>query len=218
MKPKTKSILQVLSFLLLATLLASCGNRTKFVAPEIAPPSDLIPAYVPEGFELIKGYQIKVGDFEGSRVLAVAEGRDEDRRIICDLDLPGSFFNLQSPAGNDILGVHYQDGDSLLLITKSSYPGGSLDGWQATFEGDDEGDCDCDCGCCCMVITIDPLPFPHGKVEITEVRSVGETQVAIVDHGLIGATAVFMRGDHLLTVQGDISLEETLKVVESLLQ
>jgi signal transduction histidine kinase len=30
----------------------------KFVAPEIEPPTDLIPGYVPEGFELVSGFQL----------------------------------------------------------------------------------------------------------------------------------------------------------------
>ena len=215
---KTKTTLQVLFFLLLTFLMAACGGkRTKFIAPEIDPPTDLIPAFVPEGFELVKGYQITPGDFEVSRVFADAEGRDEDRRIICDLDLSGSFFDLQSPAGNAILGIHYQDEASLLLITKSYYPGGSLDIWQKAFDENDERNCDCDCGCCCMVIAIDRLPIPLGEVDIREIRTVGETRVAVVDHGLIGTTAVFMRGDYLLTVESGISIEEIMKVVESLL-
>ena len=219
MKTRTKFSLQVPLIFLLATMLAACGSRTQFVAPEIEPPADLIPGYVPKGFELVKGYQIKPGDFDERRVFADAEHRDEDTRPICDLHLQASLFDLQSPSGNDILGIQYQDGDRLLLITKSYYPAGSLDLWRAAFGEDEEDARDCDgyCPCGCVGIALGRMPVLFRDGEIQDVRTVGGTQVAIVDQGLLGTITVFLREDYLLTVEGGISLEENLKIVASLL-
>ena len=216
MKTKTKSTLQVLFLLLLATALAACSSDAKFVAPEIDPPADLIPGYVPEGFKLIKGYQIKPEDFEAQYFSHDPEDCGEDTRIICGLDLSGSFLDLKSPAGHDILGLHYQDGDSLLLITKSFYPGGSLELWRTANEAsyDEYPDCECDCVQFVMDMPLPPLPLRFA--EIREVRTVGETQVAVMD-GPLGLITVFIRGDYQLTVESGISLEENLKVVASLL-
>jgi hypothetical protein len=216
MKTRTKSSPQVLFIFLLATMLAACGPRTKLVAPEIEPSADLIPGYVPEGFELVKGYQINPGDFGGSRFFADAEDCEVDARPICDLHLSGSFFDLQSPAGNDILGIHYQDGDNLLLITKSYYPGGSLELWRAAYEASDQDHSDYKCSYLQFVLDMPLPPLPLRFAEIQEVRTVGETQVAILD-GALGLMTVFVRGDYLLTVEIDISLEENLKIVASLL-
>ena len=215
MKTRTKSSLQVLFIFLLATMLAACGSKVKFVAPEIEPPADLIPSYVPDGFELVKGYQIKPGDLEADRFFADAEDCEEDIRPVCDLHLSGSFFDLQSPAGNDILGLHYQNGDNLLLITKSYYPGGSLDLWRSAYEASDEGTQDCNCDCFRFAINIPRPPLPLRFAEIQEVRTIGETQVAVMD-GPLGLITFFVRGDYLLTVESGISLEENLKVVASL--
>jgi hypothetical protein len=206
-------------FIFLAFALSACGSGAKFVAPEIEPPPDLIPSYVPEGFELVKGYELEgLGEL---RSAFAADDCGETRRQACGLDLAGSFFNLQSPAGNDILGVHYQDGDHLLLITRSYFPGGSLDLWRASFEGGDDcgGECECDCQCCCglMAVILDQAPLPLRLWEVSDVTEVAGTQVAILEPGFFTSTTVFMRGETLLTVQGDLPLQENLKVVASLL-
>ena len=44
--------------ILLVFFLAGCGHQMEFVAPEIEPPPDLIPDYVPNGFELVSGFQL----------------------------------------------------------------------------------------------------------------------------------------------------------------
>jgi hypothetical protein len=217
MKPKTQSIVQVLFFLLLVPLLAACGSHRQFVVPEIDPPSDLIPGYVPDGFKLVKGYQIKPEEFEASRFFAGAEDCNEDTRLVCGLGLSDSFFDLQSPAGNDILGLHYQDGDNLLLVTKSYYPGGSLDLWRAAYEASYKDDLDCGCNCFQFAMNMPFPPLPLRFAEIQEVHTVGETQVAVLD-GPLGLIAVFMRGDYLVSVEGDLTSEELLRIVESLLQ
>lgn len=216
MKTRTKFPLQVLFLILLATVLAACSSDAKLVAPEIDPPADLTPGYVPEGFKLVKGYQIKPGDFEAQYFSPDSEDCEEDTRIICGLDLSGSFFKLQSPAGHDILGLHYQDGDRLLLITKSYFPGGSLELWRAAYEASDENIPACECDCVQFVMDIPLPPLPLRFAEIQELRTVGETQVAVMD-GPMGLITVFVRGDYLLTVESDISLEENLKIVTSLL-
>ncbi len=156
MKTRTKYSPQMLLIFLLAAMLAACGHQTKFIAPEIEPPPDLIPAYVPEGFKLDSGFQLdyeELDKLDGARAFAV----DGDRpfgiaRVILD-----PLLSLKSPAGNDILGLHYQDGDKLLLITESYFPGGTLNLWRTGYEAvlshdsgcNGETDRDCDCDCCC---------------------------------------------------------------------
>ena len=223
----TRSKFVPVLLVLLAFAISACGvkSKTKFVAPEIKPPADLIPAYLPDGFKLFQGFQVLAG--EAKARLFPDDSRDCPRqtivqRAVCCLELPDLFFGLKSPASNEILGISYQNGDQLLLITKSYFPGGSLDLWRTNFEKgkkDNTQDCNCNCGCCpCRFFFAGPLPFPFRHGEIQEVRTVGETQVAIVDQGLMGMNAVFVRGDYLLTVESNLPLEEVLKIVESLLQ
>jgi len=217
MKNNPKFLNLVLIFALLLILLAACGPKVKFVAPEIEPPADLIPGYIPEGFKLIKGYQIKPENFEVSHFFADGENCDEETRNNCGLELSDFFFNLQSPDGNDILGLHYQDGNNLLLITKSYYPGGSLDLWRAAYDAPGEDTQECDCDCFPFVIDRRLPPFPLRFAEIQEMRTVSGTQVAILN-GASGLTTIFIRGDDLLTVESGVSLEENLRIVESLLE
>lgn len=208
---KTKFPLLVL----LVPLLAACGgSHRQFSAPEIDPPVDLIPAYVPEGYELVAGFEIEVGDLSG-RFVAIGD----DGRIFCGADLILPLFVIKSPAGNDILGVYYEDDeDGLLLITKSSFPGGSLESWQAAYEAAYADDCDCDCDCdCCLAIAVD-APFPVRAAEIREIRTVGDTQVAVLDSELGGTVAVFVRDGHLIAVDGDLLPEEHLRIIASLLE
>jgi hypothetical protein len=220
----TKSKLIILLFVLLACSLAACGSQTKFVAPEIDPPTDLIPGYVPKGYELISGFQIKVSNFNAR--LAIIE---EDGRIACGKPLIVPFFDLKSPAGNDLMGVYYQKKDHLLLITKSYFPEGSLDGWRESYDAshqdawDGERDCDCGCDCwcnscsgypCVQLLFIPPIPFRN--TEVQEVRTVGDTQIAVLQKPS-GWVTIFVRGEYLIAVEGDLSLEENLKIVASLL-
>ncbi len=50
--------LKMLLLMTLVCFLAACSQPTKFVAPEIDPPADLITDNVPKGFELISGFQL----------------------------------------------------------------------------------------------------------------------------------------------------------------
>lgn len=203
---------------LVAVLLTACGQGApQLVAPEIAPPADLIPAYVPDGFELIKGYQLQKVEFEAREFPAEAGEGDKDKRVdwaACDLDLSGAFFDFRSPAGNDIQGLHYQSKDKLLLITKSSYPDGSLDAWRSAYEPTEKETSECNCECIASVVG---FPMSPRRAEIKEVRTIGDTQVAILEMGGTWIT-IFVRDEYLLTVASSISLEENLKVVESLLE
>ncbi len=209
----------VLAFCLVALLAACAGERkVKFVAPEIEPPADLIPGYVPEGFELVAGFKLS----GASPSVFEADGSGE--RLIS--------FMPASPAGNDILGVYYQSDDTMLLISKSYYPGGSLDSWMATLEGSDLefDDCVCvvfnngesgrlssDCNASETVMRFEHLPELRMRT-ISEVLTVAGTQVAVGTSFMEGgSTTTFMRGDDLVTVEGGIALEENLKIVASLL-
>lgn len=46
---------------LMALTVTGCGPGVGFSAPEIDPPADLIPGYVPEGFELVSGFELQGG-------------------------------------------------------------------------------------------------------------------------------------------------------------
>jgi hypothetical protein len=206
-----KIFLSAPAAVILVCFLSACGPQTRIAAPEIAapeiePPSDLIPGYVPHGFTLVAGFQLAGHP--------VAESGDEFpplRRLI---------FNLKSPAGNEILGLYYQNPEQTILITKSAFPGGTLAAWRTAYEDSLPGHCDCEC-----------LP-PRANTDlisgrfatIREEREVGGTPVAVLDsHG--GWITAFVRGGDLLTVEsgtplesGGIPLEENLKIVASLLE
>ncbi len=206
---KSKPIMQVLFFLLLAALLASCSSRAKFVAPEIDPPADLIPGYVPKGFKLGSGFKIEVSDMAREFVVSV-----EGRRPICSENLLDPFFDLKSPANNDLLGVYYESDEQILQISKSYFPGGSLDQWRTTYEASYAEHCDCECDCLDIVIS---APVPLRVAEIQEIRTINSTRIAILKNPE-GWVTVFVRGEYLIVVESGLSLEENLKVVESLLQ
>ena len=196
---------------LLACILSACSHSQKFVAPEIEPPADLIPGYVPEGFKLVSGFQLS-----GEVDFPIATNGNE---VAFFLRLRGGdlFFELKSPKGNDILGVYYQGKDRLILISKSYYPEGSLDLWLAAYEAAQPKPCECECACeCPSFLRLDALPFHDRMIELQEVRTIDGTRVAILK-GLLGWTTVFVRGDYLLTVESGISLDENLKIVASLL-
>jgi hypothetical protein len=189
--------------ILLGCLLAACSQGPKIVAPEIEPPADLIPGYIPQSFELGAGFQL--------------DGGNEWLSGLSEEDAPRfarvKGHNLQSPAGNDILGVYYKNGEHFILITKSSFPGGTLDLWQTAFEESQPKPCDCDCA----EIRLDVFPLPPRFPQIQEERTIKETLVAVLK-GPFGWTTVFVRGEDLITVGGGISLEENLKIVSSLLE
>jgi hypothetical protein len=212
-----KNRIKFLSFTLLCAaalmLLAGCGSGVTFSAPEIDPPADLVPDSLPEGYDLVKGYKIPVGSIE-MRFLASEAG--EDGRVLCDLGLTDAFFDLKSPAGNPIVGVHYQNGDHLLLIGKSSFPGGSLEDWRSIYEDTVEPSPDCGCGCCCPNFSTGFGDLLRGT-EIEGFFTVAGTDAALLE-GALGKILVFVRGDDLLTVEGDLSTAELLKIAAGLLK
>lgn len=215
---KIRTRFQFSLLVLLAILLTACGQQApQLIAPEIAPPADLIPDYVPDGFELVKGYQLQIGRFEAREFPADAGEGDEDKRVnwaACDLDLSGTYFDFRSPAGNDIQGVHYQSKDKLLLITKSSYPDGSLDLWLSTYEPTENGSSDCSCDCITSMVGFPVLPR---RAEIKDVKTIGNNPVAVLERWG-GWITIFVRDEYLLTVESSIPLEENLRIVESLLE
>ena len=208
MKTRTKYSPQLLLIFLLATMLTACGSRTKFVAPEIEPPADLIPGYVPEGFKLVSGFQLT-----GKFTLPVFSNGDEGG-LFGHLREGYAFFNVKSPSGNDIQGLYYQGKEDLILIARSYFPDGTLDLWRNAYETAQPKSCEC---VWAGLPRLGAEPFPVRFHEIQEMRTVGETQVAVLD-GPLGLITVFVRGDYLLTVESGISLEENLKIVASLLE
>jgi hypothetical protein len=192
-------------FVLLACCLTACGSRQKFVAPEIDPPDDLIPAYVPKGYKLISGFQLLGED----KFLANGRG---DNALIVPTEEFHSFYDLKSPTGNVIQGVYYQGKDHLILITKSYFPDGSLEIWRKNYEASNLKFDECECGCLCRHLRLFPIRF----YELQEEHTIADAQV-IVLKGPLGLLTVFVRGDYLLTVESGISLDENLKIVASLL-
>ncbi len=197
---------KMLVLLALGFLLAACSQSPKLVAPEIDPPTDLIPGYVPKGFELISGFQLS-----GTIPWPIASDAGE-------VSMPGllgeklNFANFKSPDGNDIQGVYYQGKENLLLITKSYFPKGTLDLWMTTYEASWSRPCECGC----FDLRLDGLSLPTRMAELQEERTIDGVQVAILK-GPQGWTTVLVRGEYLITVESGISLEENLKVVASLL-
>jgi hypothetical protein len=203
-----RSNCKVIAIGLVALGLWGCSPGVQFVAPEIEPPADLIPGYVPEGFELVSGFELMTEAVRGP-----LEGSGQDARGIFPAGLVGPLEAARSPSGNSIQGIQYRHGDSLLLITKSAFPGGDLDLWiEALQRAGPHGLANCECATQALPGTI-RLPQP---VQIVAELDVDGTPVAMVD-GLRGRLTVFVRGDDLLTIQAAISQEETLKIVESLL-
>jgi len=200
MKPLPKFTLFI--SILLAIVLSACSHSPKFVAPEIDPPQDLIPGYIPDGFELISGFQLP-GDIQGT----IVWGQQALRTIRLKP------FELKSPLGNDILGVYYQGEEQMLLISKSEYPDGSLDlvleGYAASIPDP--------CQCECQEVRLSGDFISDRSIELKETRTIAGREVAIFEAPL-GWTAVFIKEDELLAVESAISLEEILKVVESLLE
>jgi hypothetical protein len=206
MDTKLKFTLPIL--ILFVIFLAGCDTGLKFDAPEIDPPSDLIPGYVPEGFELITGFQIP-GD-----VTLYEFTLGDTGELVGRLKAGDRFFDLKSPAGNIVQGVYYKSKQNLILVTKSYFPDGTLDDWLAVYEKGQPKPCDCECA---GLVRLDTMPFPIRFEELQEVRTIDGTRVAILT-GSLGWTTAFVRGDYLLTVESAISLEENLKIVSSLLK
>ncbi len=193
---------------LMALTLTGCGSGVEFIAPEIEPPAYLIPGYVPEGFELVSGFELQRGV---ARVGGDAEV--EGGRGPFPTGLVGPLEVASSPAGNVVQGLQYRNGDTLLLITKSSFPGGDLDlWWEAVQASGPNGGEDCECAAQPLLVNMRRMQ----PVQVVEEREVDGVRVAIVD-GLLRSWTVFVRGQDLLTVQGGISKEEALRIVESLL-
>jgi hypothetical protein len=202
---KTQYKLISFLFLLVAYVLTACGSERKFVAPEIEPPADLIPAYVPKGYKIVSGFQISGEDSFPVDVFG-------DGALGGLIKGGNTFFDLKSPNGNDIQGVYYQGRDHLILIAKSYFPGGTLALWRTKYDASRFELNDCECS----ILRRPPKLFPSRFNEVQEELTIGKTQV-IVLKGPSGWTTVFVRGDYLLTVESGISLEENLKIVSSLL-
>ena len=194
-------------FVLLTCALAGCGSeRKKFVAPEIEPPADLIPVYIPKGYKLISGFQIAGEDIFPVNVFG-------DGAFLGRLRVGNSYSDLRSPNGNDIQGVYYQGKDHLILIARSYFPEGTLDLWREKFEASGFKFDECEC----FRLRFLPRHFLSRILEILEERTISGTRVLILK-GPVGWITVFIRGDYLLTVESGTSLEEIMKIVSSLLK
>ncbi|MGD8814044.1 MAG: hypothetical protein PVI78_06165 [Anaerolineales bacterium] len=204
----TKKSSAILAIVLLMLGVTACGRVSGFIAPEIEPPEDLIPAYIPEGFELISGFMI-AGD------PSVTESSADDR-----LSGDGGRIKimLRSPSGEDVVGVHYQGEDQLILITRSPYPDGTLDLWKSAYEAQFIEPLGCDCPGLWQRETLRSHDegIRSRLQKIQETRIIHGIPVAILETAE-GWITVFIRGDDLLTVESGIDLAENLKIVASLL-
>jgi len=194
-------------FIFLVIFLAACDIGPKFVAPEIDPPAELIPGYVPEGYTLDSGFQLTTDIFPHDIALG------DMGRMVGRMKLGDITFNVKSPTGNVIQGVYYKGKEHIILITRSYFPEGSLDDWLAFYEESQPKPCECDCP---GLLRLDAFPLPDRFEQLQEERTIDGTRVAILD-GPLGWTTVFVRGDYLLTVESEISLDENLKIVASLM-
>lgn len=202
---KLKSILPF--FILLVVVLVACNTGLKFDAPEIDPPTDLIPGYVPDGYELISGFQISGDNALSDETLGDLGG------LVDRFKAGDHFFSVKSPAGNVIQGVYYKGKEHLILVSKSYFPEGTLDDWLAAYEESQPKPCECDCP---GFVRLETVPFPTRFDEFQEERTIEGTRVVILN-GPLGWTTIFVRGDYLLAVESTISLEENLKIVASLI-
>jgi hypothetical protein len=206
MRTKKNTVILLIALLMLGA--TACGRTRGVIAPEIPAAEDLIPAYIPEGFELVSGFEI-AGDS------AIPDPSADDLR---SSDSHRKTINLRSPVGEDVVGVYYQGKDQLILITRSAFPEGTLDLWKSGFEGSFGGPLDCDCPF--LQKRAFPLSSDAGfrsrLPEVQETRTIQGTSVAILETPE-GWITVFIRGDDLLTVESGISLAENLKIVASLL-
>jgi hypothetical protein len=200
---KTLQKITLVLSILLATMLSACSQSPRFVAPEIDPPQDLIPEYIPDGFELVSGFKLP-GDIIQASVVV---GQETTRTIRLKP------FELKSPLGNDILGVYYEGDEHLLLISKSEYPGGSLELFLNSYKDSSAEPCQCEC----LEIRLNDDLIGDRFIVLKETHTIDGTQVAIFEAPL-GLTAVFVQKDELLAVESGISLEEILKIVGSLLE
>ena len=203
--------------MLLIFILTACSRGPEISAPEIDPPPDLIPSYVPENFKLESGFMIDTADITARIIYDEGELRVPWNANM----LFTPYRSIISPAGNETLGVYYISKDQVILITKSYFPGGTLEQWREHYEKSDGKDCvreDCECNCCCPHIELSiGITVPPRFAEIQEERTINGTPVAILKgHG--GWISVFVRDDYLVSVESGISLEENLKIVNSLLE
>lgn len=193
-------------FMLLACVLVGCDSGPKFAAPEIDPPSDLIPAYLPKGYKLVSGFQLIPDSELQLRIFG-------DGLLTAHRKGFRNLYNLKSVNGNVIQGVYYRGKHHLILITKSYFPGGSLAQWRADFEASNLDLSECECLNRCWFPRLALFRF----YEIQEEHTLSGVQVIILK-GPMGLVSAFMRGDYLLTVESGISLDEILKIVTSLLE
>jgi len=204
----TKLKLTIPLLFLLTSFLTACGTRAKFVAPEIEPPTDLIPGYVPEGFKLISGFELP-GELT-SLLFSTEDGSSFLGRRVRGIP----FFKMKGPTGNVIQGIYYQGKDHRLLITKSYFPNGDMDQWLKEYDAAQPEHCGCEC---------DNLPYLDARLfqerinKLQEIRTIDGIRVVIFQ-GPQAWTAFFVRGDYLLSVESGLSLKENLKIVASLLK
>lgn len=146
---------------------SACGQQTKFVAPEIDPPTDLIPGYVPQGYQLEFGFQLP-GEKLALNVFDGDGGSSVVKRI--------RLFDPKTPNGNDIRGVYYRGKDHLILITKSHFPEASLDLWSEAYEESQLKPCECDCN----MLRLEVIPAVDRLYELLEERELDGTRIAIL--------------------------------------
>jgi hypothetical protein len=189
MKLRKEYWIRNLILLLLVLPLTACGAGSKDIIPTQEPPKDMVPGYLPVGFEYDKSIEL---------IFSVEDGRE-----------PSPLF---SPSGNSTTLVHYIKGDEHLCIHKSIFPDGSLEKWLEIFQDVSIDNCEC-----FPRRSGDSTNLSNRLPKIVEKQTIEGIEVQILE-GPIGWMSVYVKDNVLMIVEGTIPLEENLKVVTSLLK
>lgn len=172
---------------LVMIIFAGCTSKAESTPAYQEPPKEMIPGYIPDGFELDSSHEMSFDK----------DGRD-----------PSSYH---SPLGNSIMSLHYENGDEIICINASDFPGGTLESWLEIYQSTPFDDCEC-----LPRRGGEELSISNRSPEIVEEQMIGDTPVVVLE-GPIGWAVAFVHNDQFWLVEGTVSLKELLKVVESLL-
>jgi hypothetical protein len=116
-------------------------------------------------------------------------------------------FVLHSPSGSDVDYVGFMNGDGFIKLYMSSFLGGTLDVWLEIYQIP-------------HVLPEHLQGFSTGEfraIDITEIRTIGDMQVAILEIPGVWITA-YVQDDQMMVIESTLSPEEHQKVFSSLFE